>query len=165
MIPKPIFISQLGEGQLFAMQHPPGGVYLHGALTHLAETGITLIVSLLDEFDVSVLGLNEEEYICRLRDIEFLSLPIRDRSAPITSDTYLEAVNHAYDHIVAGGNALVHCWAGRGRTGLFNASLLVRHGEAPDSAFQQVSKARGVPVPDTQVQVEWVFAHREMLQS
>ena len=70
MIPKPIFISQLGEGKLFAMQHPLGGVYLHGAVTHLAETGITLIVSLLDEFDVSVLGLNEEEYICRLRNIE-----------------------------------------------------------------------------------------------
>ena len=165
MIPKPIFISQLGEGKLFAMPHPPGGVYLHGALTHLAETGITSIVSLLDEFDISVLGLAEEEYICQLRSIDFLHLPIKDRSAPIRSDEYLEAVNKTYDHIVVGGNAVVHCWAGCGRTGLFNASLLVRHGAAPEAAFQQVSEARGAPVPDTQVQVEWVFAHRDILQS
>ena len=30
------------------MRRPGGGVYLHGAIAHLAEAGVTMIVSLLD---------------------------------------------------------------------------------------------------------------------
>ena len=55
--------------------------------------------------------------------------------------------------------------AGLGRTGLFNASLLVRDGSEPEEAFNLISKARGALVPDTRLQREWVIAHQTLLQT
>ncbi|MDG2072428.1 MAG: hypothetical protein P8J55_12060 [Pseudomonadales bacterium] len=163
--PNPIFIYKLGEGSLFAMPRPAGGIFLYGAIDSLAQAGFTLVVSLLDSLNTQELGLFEEEYLCKLRGLDFLNLPIRDRSVPDSSDDYLAAVNSAYHHITAGGVAVAHCWAGIGRTGLFNASLLVRHGLDPGTAFNTVSRARGSSVPDTQEQIEWVYAHHEQLQA
>jgi hypothetical protein len=40
--------------------------------------------------------------------------------------------------------------------------VLSRLGHAPDEAFAMLSRARGVPVPDTDAQAHWVtaFHHR-----
>ena len=141
-----------------------GGVYLHGEIAHLKSLGITLVVSLLDELNTQALGLQLEDMACRAHDIAFIHSPVRDRSAPSSSDQFIEAVVTTYDHVVSGGHGLAHCWAGIGRTGLFAASLLVRHGTDPGAAFSQVGAARREPVPDTQEQVDWLLAHQQALQ-
>ena len=146
------------------MPHPPGGIFLHNAISHLEKLGITTIVSLLDHFDVAILGLNEEAYICEIHGIKLLNLPIPDRSVPKSSEEYLKVIEETYELLSNGGNVLAHCAAGIGRTGLFNASLLVRHGLEPEEAFKTVSTARGTLVPETRLQKEWVIAHRHFLQ-
>ena len=147
------------------MPHPPGGIFLHDAISHLEEFGITAIVSLLDHLDVAVLGLSEEAYICKIHGIKFLNLPIPDRSVPRSSEEYLKIIEETYELLLSGGKVLTHCMAGIGRTGLFNASLMIRHGIEAEGAFKTASKARGVVVPDTRLQKEWVIAHQWLLQT
>ena len=141
-----------------------GGVYLDGEIAHLKSLGITLVVSLLDELNTQALGLMLEDMVCRSHDVAFIHTPVRDRSAPSSSQDFIDAVVATYDHVVGGGLGVAHCWAGIGRTGLFAGSLLVRHGKEPHAAFRQVAKARGETVPDTREQVDWLLAHQQVLQ-
>jgi len=47
-------------------------------------------------------------------------------------------------------------YAGIGRSGLVGACVLGQLRMAPDSAFAMLSRARGLAVPDTEAQAEWV---------
>lgn len=142
-----------------------GGVYLDGEIAHLRLLGITLIVSLLDELNVQAFGLLHEDMVCRGHDIDFIHAPVRDRAVPSSSDHFIHAVGVACDHVLSGRHGLAHCWAGIGRTGLFATSLLIRHGAHPFDALDQVSAARGTPVPDTQEQVDWLFTYQHALRT
>jgi len=55
-----------------------------------------------------------------------------------------------------GKNVLVHCRQGIGRSGLVAASLLVKKGISPGAAIESVSAARGMPVPETAEQRDWI---------
>ena len=55
-----------------------------------------------------------------------------------------------------GKNILVHCRQGIGRTGLVAACLLVKNGMSPGAAVDLVSAARGLPVPETTEQRDWI---------
>jgi protein-tyrosine phosphatase len=55
-----------------------------------------------------------------------------------------------------GKNVVVHCRQGIGRSGLVAACLLVRKGMSPGAAVEMASAARGVPVPETSEQRDWI---------
>jgi len=56
----------------------------------------------------------------------------------------------------AGKAAAIHCRAGIGRSSLIAACALVCSGLDARSAFDAISKARGLTVPDTDDQRRWV---------
>jgi protein-tyrosine phosphatase len=58
--------------------------------------------------------------------------------------------------IRSGVHTAVHCRAGIGRTGLVAGAVLVLLDIHVDRVFQVLSEARGMAMPDTQEQVEWV---------
>ena len=60
--------------------------------------------------------------------------------------------------LAAGKNVSIHCRQGIGRAGLVAASLLVARGMQPAGAFERISLARGVAVPETAEQRAWVEA-------
>jgi protein-tyrosine phosphatase len=61
------------------------------------------------------------------------------------------------EHALLGSkNVLVHCRQGVGRTGLIAVCLLMKKGMSPGAAVEQVSVARGVAVPETDEQREWI---------
>jgi protein-tyrosine phosphatase len=62
-----------------------------------------------------------------------------------------------FDELQRGKSVLVHCRQGIGRSGLVAASLLVLDGEEPRAAIESVSKARGVRVPETADQEQWIY--------
>ena len=68
----------------------------------------------------------------------------------------LEFLEKLRSELGAGKNVAVHCRQGIGRSGLVAASLLSLSGIDPATAFQQVSAARGLPVPETPEQKRWV---------
>ncbi len=66
---------------------------------------------------------------------------------------------------MTGKKVAVHCRQGIGRSGLIAASLLVVSGMNPESAFRQVSVARGLPTRETAEQENWVLQLARSLPS
>ena len=52
----------------------------------------------------------------------------------------------------------IHCRAGIGRSSLIAAGVLICSGLAADDALRLIGIARGIDVPDTEAQREWVIA-------
>ena len=65
--------------------------------------------------------------------------------------------------IAAGHNLVFHCRAGIGRSGMIAASILLQEGLSAREAFARISAARGLTIPDTPGQLEWVEEHRETI--
>ena len=61
-----------------------------------------------------------------------------------------------HSEITNGANSVVHCRAGIGRTGMVTVSILLHSGYDPLDAFARISDKRGIVVPDTQEQIDWV---------
>jgi protein-tyrosine phosphatase len=55
-----------------------------------------------------------------------------------------------------GKNIGAHCCAGIGRSSLLLAAVLCVEGISPEHAFRLISNGRGIAVPDTQEQAEWI---------
>jgi protein-tyrosine phosphatase len=66
-----------------------------------------------------------------------------------------------HSELVQGKVVAIHCRAGIGRTGLVAGCLLHMLGIPGKEVFHMLSRSRGVAVPDTAAQVEWVerFMH------
>ena len=64
--------------------------------------------------------------------------------------------------LTAGRHVVIHCRAGIGRASLVAGALLVAEGLEPERAWQRLAAARGLPVPDTDQQRQWLqrFARR-----
>ena len=58
--------------------------------------------------------------------------------------------------LTACAGAALHCRMGIGRSSLMAASILVADGLTVSDAFGRIQRARGVAVPDTEAQVQWV---------
>ena len=62
-------------------------------------------------------------------------------------------------------NTVVHCRAGIGRTGVVAAGILLHAAFEPEQAFARVSEVRGVDVPDTDEQYNWVVSNYRAITS
>jgi atypical dual specificity phosphatase len=98
-----------------------------------AQSGITLVMNLQTEEDSSTL-LAEQG----LRGVH---MPLVDFSAP--SMTFVgEALEVINREVAVGGRVLVHCHAGKGRTGTVVAAWLVERGMTAGDAIAQVRELR-----------------------
>ena len=67
----------------------------------------------------------------------------------------LELIERLGSTLADGRNLLIHCRGGLGRAPLIAACLLASVGVPPSIAFQRISAARGVSVPETEEQSHW----------
>lgn len=145
-------------GRLAISARPRGGDWLEEEMRAWRRAGLDTVVSLLTPEEAEDLGLLQEREVCRKNGIEFLSLPIVDRSIP-TLDTKIANLFEKIEAALAQGkNVDVHCRQGVGRSGLVAASLLVARGTRPEVAVDQVGKARHIAVPETPEQRTWIDA-------
>ena len=136
----------------------PSGEWLADDIAHYKMKGITDIVSLLRDDEISELSLTNEEQFCNNADIGFIRLPIRDRGLPDLN--LLKKLAHKSAELLRHQRSLaIHCRAGIGRAGLLSCCILQELGIDAEKAISSVSDARGVNVPDTEDQRKFILSY------
>ncbi|MEZ4617865.1 MAG: dual specificity protein phosphatase family protein [Caldilineaceae bacterium] len=144
------------SGRLAIIARPRGDDWLEDEIKQWQRAGIDMVVSLLTPREVHELGLSEEAALSKKQAIDFLTFPIPDRGIPSSRPEMQTVVATLLMWLQQGKTIGIHCRHGIGRSALLAASLLVNAGIDADRAFHQIERARGVAVPDTPAQKEWV---------
>ncbi|KRR26862.1 hypothetical protein CQ14_32595 [Bradyrhizobium lablabi] len=144
-------------GRLAIMARPRADDWLEVDITGWKASGVDLVVSLLEQEEVSELGLQREAELCRASGIEFISFPIPDRGVPDVQKA-LDSARSMADSIASGRSIAVHCRAGIGRSSIVAACAMICSGIEAEEALALIRAARGVIVPDTEEQRDWVVA-------
>jgi protein-tyrosine phosphatase len=144
--------------KLAIMARPRAGDWLEDEVSHWKRSGVEIVISLLERDEVDDLGLGAEAMLCKNNGIEFLSFPIPDRGVPNDVDRAM----HFATEIAEKSNAVaIHCRAGIGRSSIVAAAMLIAKGIAPAAALSAIENARGLPIPDTDAQRNWVMSLRK----
>jgi len=163
MVFKPsIFVVEpIGSGYIAVMAKPRTGEWIEDEFAGIAEYGVDRVVSLLEMDEAGEIGLGDESALCERNKMEFLSYPIPDRGLPASVVEFARVTRGLYETTAGGINTVVHCRAGIGRTGIVTAGVLLHAAIEPDAAFEHIAKARGVAVPDTDEQRQWVVSNQQ----
>lgn len=150
------WIKDIEPLRLAISPRPRGGEWLGGDIAAWRAAGVDAVVSLIDGAEERELDLEQEALFCRNTGIEFVSFPIRDRSVPSSPDAAASLVEWVVSDLRRGLGVAIHCKFGIGRSGLLAGCVLHALGQPFDEVFPILSRARGMPVPDTDAQAEWV---------
>jgi protein-tyrosine phosphatase len=148
-------------GRLAIMARPRAGDWLEDEISGWRTEGVDVVLSLLEQEEVNELGLQQEAGLCREQGMEFLSFPIPDRGVPESLREAVTLARALAREIDRGKAVAIHCRAGIGRSSLVAACALVCLGVDPAAAFEAIGEARGVSVPDTVGQRDWVTNFRD----
>jgi protein-tyrosine phosphatase len=155
MLPHIYKVIEKDSGTLSVMAKPVAGEWIEDEFSGLKRLGVDRVVSLLESDEEREVGLSSERELCLDNDIEFSSFPIPDRGLP-NSDKALNFANAIYLDICSGKHIVIHCRAGIGRTGIMAGAVLRNFGFSATDAFELISSKRGVRVPDTEEQEQWL---------
>lgn len=148
-------------GRLAILARPRGNDWLNDEIFGWREAGVQVVVSLLGPDEELELGLADEARLVLSNNLRFISFPIKDYGVPSSEEEVHDLVKQV-EHLLDRGNTVgIHCRAGIGRSAIVAACMLVERGQSVEVSFEQIERARGVHVPDTVNQREWVadFAH------
>jgi hypothetical protein len=159
------WVHEIAPHRLAIMPRPRGGEDLEAEVMSWRDAGLDMVVSLLEPHEADDLHLRMESSLCARYSISFYSHPIEDRGTPLSRRDTSEFVEQLHAALVAGKAVAIHCRAGIGRTGLIAGCLLNLIGVPPKNVFPVLSRARGVAMPDTAEQVEWVEAFAKELRA
>ncbi|MCK1637620.1 dual specificity protein phosphatase family protein [Bradyrhizobium sp. 157] len=144
-------------GRLAIMARPRANDWLEVDVGEWKTCGVHLVISLLEPDEVTELGLQREAELCRASGIEFISFPIPDRGVPEIQQA-LGIARSIAGGLADGRSIAVHCRAGIGRASIIAACAMTCRGIEVGEALALIKAARGVIVPDTEEQRDWVIA-------
>ena len=156
MATKLYWLDETWPGRVALSARPRGGDWLEDEIVGWKQAGISTVISLLEAHEEQELALQGEAAEIRHQNMGFVSFPIPDRHVPRSEAELADALEKVEQSLAGGKNVLIHCRQGVGRTGLIAACLLVKEGMSPGSAVERISAARGVVVPETDEQREWI---------
>lgn len=157
MTPSIYKINSPTVGSLFQMPKP-SGEWLQDDLKFYQASGMDHIVSLLETDEAAELGLLLEQEVCNQIGLQFTSFPIPDRQIP-DLDSFKPAVTKLVTKLSQGQSLGIHCRAGIGRSGLLTCCILKSVGLNTENAIELVSRARGLKIPDTQDQIDFIESY------
>ncbi|MBL7952824.1 MAG: dual specificity protein phosphatase family protein [Flavobacteriales bacterium] len=138
------------------MARPRGHEWLDGELQRLREQGVEVLVSLLERAEMEALGLSQEAQLAKRHQVQFLLHPVVDRGVPSDRRDFMDFIAKVEANFREGKTVVVHCRMGIGRSSLTIAALLMRLGFDAAGAFELISGSRGMVVPDTEDQRQWL---------
>jgi protein-tyrosine phosphatase len=142
--------------QIAIASRPQGGEWLEKDVRLLRDEGIDILVSLLCYPESRELDLDEERAACASVGISFVNFPIPDREVPPSPLGFLTFAQFVHKRAKEGLRVGVHCRACIGRSSVLLATVLRLEGFSAREAFDRISNARGLRVPDTAAQARWV---------
>ena len=158
MKPDVYWIDGPWPGKLAILARPRGEDWLEDEVAGWKDAGVDVVVSLLTRAEDYEMGLIAERELVERHGLSFISFPIPDYSVPTSTNEVRQLVSKLGQSLTQGKSVGIHCRQGIGRSSLIAACVLVELGESPNSAFQNITSARGRPVPDTIEQRNWVTA-------
>ena len=156
-------VGTMGKGFLAVMACPTMEQSAAASVANIARLGIHQVVSLLEPSEARNLGLEAERLEVKAHSMDFISFPIPDMGVPASVDDFSQIAQMLFSQVCAGINTLVHCRAGIGRSGLMAAGVLLYTGMSADDAFNYVSRMRGIRVPETMEQHDWLVKHYQAI--
>lgn len=117
---------------------------LQDDLQAIRDWGAATIVTLIENHEFRMLGIESLERDVRAMDMEWIHLPILDVSIPDRrfEDAWVKVGPKLHSRLDAGERILIHCRGGLGRTGLVAGRMLIERGCEPRSAIQRVRAVR-----------------------
>lgn len=144
------------KGRLAIAPRPRGGDWTPDEMKSWRDQSVTVIVSLLDPAESREFELQDEKEIAEQNGLNFIGYSIPDRGIPSSGKECVEIIDKIYRSLETGENVVVHCRQGIGRSGLIAAALFIVTGNSVEKAIQHVSRFRGVSIPETEAQREWL---------
>ena len=153
---KVFWVTGPWRGRLGILPRPRGGDWLGDETSAWRESGIDVVVSLLEPEEEAQLVLEGEAAAAAATGIDFRPFPIPDRGLPASREAVAELANDIVDALDTGRNVAVHCRQGIGRSAMIVAGVLVAAGEDLTTALRSIEESRGVAVPETEEQRRWL---------
>ncbi len=150
------WLDESWPGKLAVAPRPRGGDWLRDDIAAWKRANVNAVLSLLTADEEKDFDLRGEADEVRIQGMDFTSFPIPDRQVPRSESKLAEVLERLTSSLSTGKNVLVHCRQGIGRSGLVAACLLVKKGMSPGAAMASVSAARGVSIPETTEQRDWI---------
>ena len=146
-----------GRRQIAIVARPRGGEWLRDDLTSLKTGGIDVLVSFLQPHEEAELGLQDERRVAGEVGLDFIAFPIPDRQVPPDLASFRRFVEKLAQRVRQGDRLGVHCRGCIGRSTVLLAAVMITLGVKPEDALRQIERARGLSVPDTAEQLEWIL--------
>jgi protein-tyrosine phosphatase len=153
------WVAGIEPHRIGLMARPRGGEQLAEEVDAWKLAGVDVVVSLLEPREARDLDLADERLSCERHGIVFRNLPIADRGTPSSRKDFVALIDALAHELEAGRAVAIHCRAGIGRTGIVAACLLSRLGVPMRDLFRRLSRSRGLSMPDTSEQINWVENH------
>ena len=153
------------RGRLGILPRPRGGDWLGDETAAWREANIDIVVSLLEPEEEAHLVLEGEAAAAAARGIDFRPFPVPDRGVPASRESVAELAGEIVDALDTGKNVAVHCRQGIGRSGLIVAGVLVAARRDLATALQTIKESRGLEVPETDEQRQWLRDFSSWLNS
>ena len=165
MKPEIYWLDHPQAGCLATMPRPRGGAWLATEIAELRHLGVDIIVSLLTQAEMFELDLRQEANYCEHEGITFISFPIPDFTVPVSMTAVRTLTSRLKIDLTQEKCVTIHCRMGIGRSSIIAAALLIHQGLGAVEALTLIETCRGLRVPDTQAQRDWVVLFEQMYLS
>jgi protein-tyrosine phosphatase len=145
---------------LAIMLRPRGEDWLEDEMLRLRANGVETVISMMEPAEAEWLGLAAERSAAEGAGMQFLSFPIPDTKVPGNVAVFRSFVAGVARRLVEGERIGVHCRGSIGRATILAACTLIQLGWHAGEALAAIEKARGMVVPDTEEQAEWIMSFR-----
>jgi protein-tyrosine phosphatase len=144
------------SARLGIMARPRGEDWLEDEIIGLKQQDVQIVASLLEQEEITALGLGRQADLCMKYNIEYINFPIPDRGIPRKDKHFRNFIDRLDGEINTRNSIVIHGRMGIGRSSIIAGCLLLKAGYKKNEVIQYISRVRGLRVPDTEKQITWL---------